>query len=183
MLVASALAFMTKGAEPVKADPTKATLVIVRPSKLAYAIKPAILDETGRILGESRAMGWFTATIDPGQHTLYSWGEGTPTMKIEVEAGEIYYIEASMVMGMWAGRTRLIGLGEGRENWADLPGWMRKMKGWSVDADGAAEFARVRKADIDVVIAKGEAAWATYDEDARKRRSLGPDDGFTAPIQ
>ena len=179
---AHAQRFMQKTETPIKTHADQATLVFVRPSSLGYAIKPSILDETGRILGESRASGWFTATIDPGEHTLYSWGEGTPTMKIDVKPGKIYYIEVSMVMGAWSGRARLIGLGKGRENWRDLPKWMRKKKPWSVDDDAAKAYADSRRYDIEVVIDKGNAVWSTYAPDVQKRRSLGPKDGLSQPV-
>lgn len=178
----SGVVMKAKGGVEVVADPENAVVVFGRPGKLGAAIKPAIVDETGRVLGELRPGGWFVAKVPPGEHTFVAWGEGTPSMKAELEAGEIYYVDATVTMGAWAARFQLFSVGPDD---SDFAGWGPKLAGmtpWAVNEPAAAAYAASRKVDIDVVLAKGEAQWAGYDEADKKKRSLTPDDGVTARI-
>ena len=57
-----------------------------------------------------------SVTMPPGQYQFVSWGEGTPALEAQVEAGRVYYVEVGTVIGAWTARARLFGVGPRRPN-------------------------------------------------------------------
>jgi hypothetical protein len=189
LLTATALAgpplvVRSKTATP-EADPAKAVVVFIRPNTTARAIKPAILDEAGRVIAEVRVDSWVAAKLDPGPHTLVSWGESTPTLKADLEAGEVYYVKVANKMGsIWTSRFVLEALGPTRPGWDQVGRWTtRGTRGWEVDEQISGAYATLRKADIDVVLQKSASEWAAYSDAERTERTLTPDDGVTEPLK
>ncbi len=123
---------MSRGIVP---DPAAATVVFVRPSSMAGAIRPVIATAQGRFLGESEARSVFVAKLPPGDHLLLSWSEGTPALRATLAAGRVYFVEVAPKMGAWSARVQLLALRPRDENWRELEEWLRKCD--AIEADRA----------------------------------------------
>lgn len=167
---------------PVVVDPANATVVFIRPSSYAYGIRVTIIDQTGRVLGESRASAYFAATMPAGDYTFIGWGEGTPTMKATVEAGRVYYVEVALSVGAWTARPRLFAVGPTRKQWAELPHWLATTNMTKVNEDACKAHAEKRAKDAKEVVEKGQKAFAEYDAEAVAERTLTAADGVPEAV-
>ena len=169
--------------QSIVVDPAAATVVFLRPSGYAGSVKHIIMDQNGRFLGENWGWTYFAVKMPPGQYTFVAWSEGTPALQAVVEAGKVYYVEVSIVMGGWSPRSRLFALGPRAEHWNELPAWLARSEMLVPnEASGQAELAE-RGAETNVVVAKGLRNWANYDAEARDKRSLTPADGLSVPVR
>lgn len=166
-------------AGPLASSATEATVVFFRPSSMATAIRPVVVDEAGHVVGQLRPGGYFATTVPAGEHTFVLWGEGTPTLRATVEAGEIYYVKIDVSAGFWVARFPMVAMGPGREAWGEVPGWLEHSKRWDVVPAETAAYATERADDVRVVLQKSEHVWERYDEERRRNRTLTPDDGVT----
>lgn len=63
------------------------------------------LDE--RILGKTAAHTYFFLTLEPGPHSITSEAENTSTLKVDMEAGQEYYVWQEVKMGLLYARNKL----------------------------------------------------------------------------
>jgi hypothetical protein len=63
--------------------------------------------ENGEALGKLTNGVYFVAVEDPGAHAFTAATENKDTLKLEVDPGEIYYVEGRITMGMFVGEANL----------------------------------------------------------------------------
>lgn len=90
---------------PAPAD--KGQIVFYRESKLMGAAIGFKVREGDTELGKLRSGKYFVALVEPGRHEYNMQGEVKDVLPLEVEAGETYYVKASISMGILAGRPNL----------------------------------------------------------------------------
>jgi len=56
--------------------------------------------ESGAELGKLSNQSYFVAVLDPGPHTFTSATENKTTLKMEIDAGETYYVRGTLQMGV-----------------------------------------------------------------------------------
>ncbi len=84
-----------------------ATIVFFRPSKLMGAALGFKVRENGAELGKLRNGKYFVLQVAPGAHQFDVHSETKDVLNIEVEAGQTYYIQGVLGMGIMAGRPNL----------------------------------------------------------------------------
>lgn len=90
-----------------KPEAGKGLVVFFRPSKFTGGAIGFKVREDGRELGKLRNGNWFAVQVDPGAHEYDVHSEKHDVTNIEVEAGETYFLSASISMGFMAGRPNL----------------------------------------------------------------------------
>ncbi|WP_396615826.1 DUF2846 domain-containing protein [Lysobacter soli] len=90
---------------PAPAD--KAQIVFFREPKFVGAAIGFKVREGENELGKLRSGKYFVANVEPGKHEYNMHGETKDVLTLEVEAGETYYVQASIGMGIVAGRPNL----------------------------------------------------------------------------
>jgi hypothetical protein len=91
----------------VSAPPAgKGQIVFFRPFGPGVALNPMVRDEAGDV-GRVGANSYFIYVADPGAYALSVKSEATDTLHIEVDAGETYYVEETIGMGVLVGRPHL----------------------------------------------------------------------------
>lgn len=85
----------------------KGQIVFFRESKFAGAAIGFKVREGETELGKLRSGNYFVATVEPGTHEYHVQGETKDVLRMEIEPGETYYVQASISMGFLAGRPNL----------------------------------------------------------------------------
>lgn len=85
----------------------KGQIVFFRPSKFAGAAVGFIVREGETELGKLRSGNYFVAAVEPGTHQYTVHSEAKDVLTMEVEAGETYFVQGSITMGMMTGRPNL----------------------------------------------------------------------------
>lgn len=85
----------------------KGQVVFFRPSKFMGAAIGFIVREGQTELGKLRSGNYFVAPVEPGTHEYTVHSEAKDVLTLEVEAGETYYVQGSISMGVMAGRPNL----------------------------------------------------------------------------
>lgn len=85
----------------------KGQVVFFRPSKFMGAAVGFIVREGQVELGKLRNGNYFVAAVEPGTHQYIVHSEAKDILTLEVEAGETYYVQGSIAMGVMAGRPNL----------------------------------------------------------------------------
>lgn len=85
----------------------KAQIVFFRPSKFTGAAIGFKVREGDTELGKLRSGKYFVANVAPGTHEYTVHSEAKDILTIEVEAGETYYVQGTITMGILAGRPNL----------------------------------------------------------------------------
>ena len=96
-------------AAPVPAG-GEATIVFFRPKKMVGAIigfKVREESTDGKELGKLRNGTYFEVKAAPGTHRYVVHSEAKDVLTMEVEAGETYYVQGSLGMGVMSGRPNL----------------------------------------------------------------------------
>lgn len=83
------------------------TVVFFRPSKFAGGAFGFKVREKEVELGKLRSGKYFVLKVAPGTHEYVVHSETKDTLVLEVEAGQTYYVEGKMGMGIFAGRPNL----------------------------------------------------------------------------
>lgn len=110
---AAAPAAATEAPAPAAADPSgaamgnMATVVFFRPSKFVGAAIGFKVRENGVELGKLRNGKYFMLKVAPGTHQYEVHSETKDTLTLEVEAGQTYYVQGVLGMGVVAGRPNL----------------------------------------------------------------------------
>lgn len=88
-------------------QPGKGQIVFFRPSKFAGAAIGYKVREGTTELGKLRNGKYFVAAVEPGAHEYTVHSEAKDILNLEVEAGETYYVQGTVTMGVFAGRPNL----------------------------------------------------------------------------
>ena len=82
-------------------------MVFFRPKKFAGSAIGFKVRENEVALGKLRNGKYFTVEVEPGSHTYVVHSEAKDVTNTEAEAGETYFLSASISMGFMAGRPNL----------------------------------------------------------------------------
>lgn len=85
----------------------EATIIFFRPRKMMGAAIGFKVREDGKELGKLRNGSYFALKVAPGTHRYVVHSEAEDVLTMEVEAGETYYVQGSLGMGVVAGRPNL----------------------------------------------------------------------------
>lgn len=113
LLMASASALAEEPAVAPAADAAAAaagdhaTIVFFRPKKMVGAAVGFKVREGGVELGKLRNGSFFALKVAPGRHEYVVHSEAKDVLTMEVEAGETYYVQGTLGMGVVAGRPNL----------------------------------------------------------------------------
>jgi hypothetical protein len=83
------------------------TVIFFRPSKFVGAAIGFKVRENGQELGKLRNGKYFVLKVAPGVHQYEVQGEAKDMLTLEVEAGETYYVQGLLGVGIVAGRPNL----------------------------------------------------------------------------
>ena len=105
----------TEAAAPVKgtngligaAPEGKGQIVFFRPSKMMGAAIGFKVRTGQTELGKLRSGKYFVTSVEPGTHEYVVHSEAKDVLTMEVEAGETYYVQGTLSMGILAGRPNL----------------------------------------------------------------------------
>jgi hypothetical protein len=89
----------------------KAIVYIMRPTIMAFAITFQ-LDCDSFLVGWINAKTYLYTVLDPGEHVFKAQSENEFDLKLNLEAGKIYYLAQESRMGMLYSRNKLILLNE-----------------------------------------------------------------------
>lgn len=89
-------------------EPGKGLVVFFRPSKFVGGGAGIKIHEGEMEHGKLGNGTWIALQMEPGVHEFVAKGEVKDVNPIEVEAGETYFIEASIGMGLVAGRKNFV---------------------------------------------------------------------------
>jgi len=84
-----------------------ATVVFFRPSKFLGAAVGFIVREGKMELGKLRSGKYFVLQVAPGKHTYEVHSEATDRLTIDADAGETYYIEGEIGVGVLVGHPHI----------------------------------------------------------------------------
>lgn len=90
---------------PAPAD--KAQIVFFRPSKMLGGAIGFKVREGEQELGKLRSGNYFIYLAEPGTHEYTVHSEAKDVLTMEVEAGETYFVQGTISMGVLAGRPNL----------------------------------------------------------------------------
>lgn len=85
----------------------KAQIVFFRASKFTGAAIKVAVYEGDKPLGVLKSGTYFVASVEPGTHQFAVNAKGKDPLPMEVEAGETYYVNGSISMGVLAGNSNL----------------------------------------------------------------------------
>ena len=82
-------------------------VIFYRPSKMVGMALSFSVREDGKGVGKLGNGSYFALTAAPGEHTYTIESEVTDKLTLEVDAGETYYVQQSIGMGIMMGRPHL----------------------------------------------------------------------------
>jgi hypothetical protein len=87
--------------------PGKGQVVFFRGSSMVGGAVWFTVKEGGRKLGDLSLGAWFALPEEPGPHAFTAATENKDTLRLEVEAGETYYVRGSVRMGVLVGEATI----------------------------------------------------------------------------
>jgi hypothetical protein len=84
-----------------------ATVIFYRPSKFAGGAIGFIVREGTTELGKLRSGKFFVLHVAPGKHTYVVHSEASDELTIDADAGETYYIEGEIGIGVLVGHPHI----------------------------------------------------------------------------
>jgi hypothetical protein len=88
-------------------DAGKALVIFYRPSRFVGGAVGFIVREGTTELGKLRSGNYFTVQVAPGQHTYVVHSEAKDELTIDADAGETYYIEGEIGVGVFVGHPHI----------------------------------------------------------------------------
>jgi len=85
----------------------KGQVVFFRPAKLLGAALTFSVRENDDAVAKVGNGHYFVVVTDPGAHAYQMKGEVTDTLNMEIDAGETYYVETGIGVGIVAGRPHM----------------------------------------------------------------------------
>jgi len=89
------------------AESGSGTVIFFRPSKFVGAAVGFKVRENGQELGKLRNGKFFVLQVAPGVHQYEVHSEAKDVLTLEVEAGQTYYVQGVLGIGIVAGRPNL----------------------------------------------------------------------------
>jgi hypothetical protein len=164
-------------AQPSAPPPGAATVVFVRPSGYAGALKTTILDEHGTFLGDSLAESQFAVTLPAGRHLFVAWAENTAALQADLAPGRTYYVEVAPRMGVLSARVHLLAVTPRSKSWERLPEWLHDSRLYDADPGAGQAYLATRQDDVRERLRRANEAIRKYDADDLALRTLNPGDG------
>lgn len=93
--------------DTASAESGSGTVVFFRPSKFVGAAVGFKVRENGTELGKLRNGKYFVLKVAPGVHQYEVHSETKDVLTLEVEAGQTYYVQGVLGVGIVAGRPNL----------------------------------------------------------------------------
>jgi hypothetical protein len=84
----------------------KALVYIVRPSDFGRSVKFKVTVD-GEYIGATGGSRFIYAVLEPGSHLIVSKAENASELAIVLEAGQTYYLEQKIQMGLLKARNKL----------------------------------------------------------------------------
>lgn len=103
----AAAAAMTPSGMVGAPEEGKGQIVFFRPSKFVGGAVGFIVREGQTELGKLRNGNYFVLAVEPGTHQYTVHSEAKDVLTLEVEAGETYYVQGTISMGVFAGHPNL----------------------------------------------------------------------------
>lgn len=88
-------------------DAGKAAVIFYRPSKFVGGAVGFIVREGTTELGKLRSGKYFIVQVLPGKHTYVVHSETKDELTIDADAGETYYIEGEIGVGVFVGHPHI----------------------------------------------------------------------------
>ena len=101
-----ALVVFTKDHPVAEPKTDKALVYVVRPTSFGAAIKSFFFCDDD-VLGVNQGSSYFFAHIAPGKRVFWSKSENVDALELNVEAGQVYYIQQHVDLGAFRARTRI----------------------------------------------------------------------------
>jgi len=89
----------------------KAVIYVMRPTTMGGLINFR-LEVDGKPIGKTKGKQYLYAFVDPGTRTISSIAENTSELPIKIDAGERYFFEQEVKMGIIKARNELVRLDE-----------------------------------------------------------------------
>lgn len=83
------------------------TVYFLRESAFGGGAISYFIFEDDTKIGVLKSGSYFIHQAKPGKHTYWAETEARASVTIDVAAGQTYYVEGSIGLGMWAGRPQL----------------------------------------------------------------------------
>ena len=106
-LLPASAASAQEAAPGATANPNMGTIVFFREKKFAGAAVGYKVRENDVELGRLRNGTYFAIQATPGQHQYTVHSEAKDILTLEVDAGETYYVQGGVTIGVLAGRPNL----------------------------------------------------------------------------
>ena len=84
----------------------KSLIVFYRKKKMSGGAISFNIQDSQRTYGNLKNGDVIYANVDPGEHTFYSKVLSEDAITLNTEAGKVYYINAKIIVGYYAGRPR-----------------------------------------------------------------------------
>ena len=84
----------------------KATVVFYRKKKMSGSALKFNVQDSERTYGDLKNGDVMNISVDPGEHTFYSKVFREDAITLNVQAGKVYYVKATIRMGYYAGRPK-----------------------------------------------------------------------------
>lgn len=170
--------------------PDQATLIVMRPSTMAYAIAASVFDITDGALEPIAVLGpkeMVAYRCPPGQRRFMVQSESSDFMEGELKAGRVYYAAVTPRMGAWKARFSIHPFKQQpAEKEFDVNGqylrdWLRACSLVQKDAARVDTWAAQNR---DSIVDRQEAYWGKWQakpEAEKQPYRFVPEDGVTEP--
>lgn len=168
-----------------QADPGKALVIFMRPSRYGGAIQSSVYDTAG---GKDTFIGIVSSgtkvayQADPGTHLFMVQGENADFMNATLDPGKTYYVLVSPRMGVWKARFSLLPIHDDAAakynlKSADFQKW--KAETQFVDKSPSADsWYQVHSADISAKEAEYMTKWNAASAEQKAELTLHAEDGI-----
>ena len=96
----------TEAVLQLEPEPGKALVYVIRPSKVGYSVEMDVFSNN-EYIGSTKGKNYIYFQLDPGETEFRSEGENISVLKLDLEAGSIYYIHQEVHMGSIKARADL----------------------------------------------------------------------------
>lgn len=162
---------------PIERSAEMATVVFVRPSSYASAMRTTILDARGRFLGDSLGSSYFAVKVPPGEHVFIAWAENTAALRATLAPQRVYFVEVSSKMGAFSARMHLLAIAPRKKSWQKVDKWLAESDAYTVDEAAGQAYLRGRAEDTSERIERAKETLTKYDASELDDRTLTANDG------
>jgi hypothetical protein len=172
--------FMVEIPKPkIAPDPSKATVVFLRPKSTAPNTNVTILDGSRRFLGDSLPGGCFVTKLAAGEHLFVGWGANTTALTARLEPGNVYYVDVVMRLGSVSSRANLLGVDGDPKGRARVREALEDCTFYRVDEAAGQAWVRSKGKEALERVRFAQEIAARFSAAERKSRSLDSEDGRT----